>query len=139
MGISCQYLPSQYRLLTIISGFKMVAKGCIYVMSISAIAITGCKKPYNPVIVTANANYLVVEGVINSGQDSTVIHLSRTINISDTTKVNPELGAQVTVESDQNTTYPLQELGKGVYASPFLNLDAAHKYHLRIKTSDGKE
>jgi hypothetical protein len=108
-------------------------------MSISAVVITSCKKPYNPVIVASNTNYLVVEGVINSGQDSTIIHLSRTTNISDTTKVNPELGAQVTVESDQNTTYPIHELGKGVYASPSLNLDAAHKYHLHIKTTDGKE
>ncbi len=117
----------------------MVTKGYIYVMSISAIAITGCKKPYNPTIVAANTNYLVVEGVINSGQDSTIIRLSRTVNISDTTRVNPELGAQVTVESDQNTTYQIPEIGKGEYASPFLNLDAAHKYHLHIKTTDGKE
>jgi hypothetical protein len=117
----------------------MVVKKYIYAVSILAIVITGCKKPYNPVIVASNTNYLVVEGVINSGQDSTIIHLSRTLNISDTTKVNPESGAQVTVESDQNTIYPIQEISKGVYASPSLNLDAAHKYHLHIKTTDGKE
>jgi hypothetical protein len=95
----------------------MVTKGYIYVMSISAITLTGCKNPYNPAVTASNVNYLVVEGLINSGQDSTIIKLSRTVNISDTTKVNPELGAQVTVESDQNTIYPIQEIGKGRYAS----------------------
>src|ERR1700761_8117053 len=99
----------------------------------------GCKKPYSPKIVASNANYLVVEGVINSGQDSTIINLSRTINISDTLKANPELGAQVLVENDQNVTYSIPEIGKGKYASPALNLDNTHKYHLYIKTSDGKE
>jgi hypothetical protein len=101
--------------------------------------MVSCKKPYSPTIVASNANYLVVEGVINSGQDSTIINLSRTINIADTLKANPESGAQVLVESDQNVTYSIPEIGKGKYASPALNLDNTHKYHLYIKTSDGKE
>jgi hypothetical protein len=117
----------------------MVTKGYIYIMSILAIVITGCKKPYNPTIVATSTNYLVVEGTINSGQDSTIIHLSRTVNIADTTKLNPEAGALVTVESDQNNTYPIPEIGKGEYASLSLNLNATHKYHLHIKTADGKE
>ncbi|WP_426669584.1 DUF4249 domain-containing protein [Mucilaginibacter sp. McL0603] len=108
-------------------------------ISFSAMAITACKKPYAPSIAASNSNYLVVEGVINSGQDSTIINLSRTVNIADTMKANPELGAQVLVESDQNITYSIPEIGKGKYASPALNLDNTHKYHLYIKTSDGKE
>jgi hypothetical protein len=104
-----------------------------------AMLTTDCKKPYTPPIVASNSNYLVVEGVINSGQDSTIINVSRTVNIADTIKANPELGAQVLVESDQNITYSIPEIGKGKYVSPALNLDNTHKYHLYIKTSDGKE
>jgi hypothetical protein len=103
------------------------------------VAFNGCKKPYLPPIINTSTNYLVVEGVINSGADSTVIKLSRTVNISGTVVANPELNAKVTVESDANTTYALQELGKGGYGSAGLNLDNSHKYHLHIFTSSGKE
>ena len=98
-----------------------------------------CKKPYAPNITSSNSNYLVVYGVINSGQDSTIINLSRTVNISDTAKTKPEAGAQATVESDHNTSYSLQEISVGKYAAPNLNLNIAYKYRLHIKTSDEKE
>lgn len=97
-----------------------------------------CKKPYNPPIVASNTNYLVVEGVVNSGADSTIIKLSRTVNIAQSGSVAPELHAQLTVESDQNTTFPLQESGNGRYVSAGLNLDNSRKYRLDIKTADGK-
>lgn len=37
-----------------------------------------CKKPYTPDVVASPNSYLVVEGVINSGSDSTIIKLNRT-------------------------------------------------------------
>jgi Domain of unknown function (DUF4249) len=103
------------------------------------ITVMGCKKAYNPPATTTNYNYLVVEGLINTGQDSTIIKLSRTVTISTQTAENPELSAQVTVENDQNNSYALLELGKGNYGSPALNLGNLHKYRLRVKTADGTE
>jgi len=99
-------------------------------------AVMGCKKPYNPPVVANSGSYLVVEGVINSGSDSTTITLSRTVNISSTVTVNPVTGATLTVEGDQNAVYPLTETGNGHYASPGLNLDNTRQYRLRIKTSN---
>jgi hypothetical protein len=101
----------------------MSTKRYIYIMSISAIIMTGCKKLYTPNITTSNVSYLVVEGVINTGQDSTIIKLSRTVNISGTIRTVPEFGAQVAVESDQNASYPLAEMGGGKYFSLALSLD----------------
>ncbi len=96
--------------------------------------ILSCKEPYNPPVI-ANANsYLVVEGVINSGSDSTVITISRTVNLSARVTSNPVTGAMVTVEGDQNSSYPLFERSPGIYAAAALNLDNAHKYRLDIKT-----
>lgn len=100
--------------------------------------IFGCKKPYTPTAVTTANNYLVVEGVINIGSDSTQIKLSRTVNLSVAT-TNPETGAIVQVESDQNTIYPLTELKRGLYIIASLNLDTTRKYRLRIKTKDSQE
>jgi hypothetical protein len=105
------------------------------ILSMSAIS---CRKAYNPPVVAGNANYLVVEGIINTGPDSTIINLSRTVNLSQKIVNNPELNATVTVESDQNGSFPLQAVANGMYVSPGLNLDDSRMYRLRINTADGK-
>ena len=110
----------------------------IYAISLSAMTINSCKKPYTPSVVVANNNYLVVEGVINSGQDSTVIQLSRTVNLTSKTTVNPESGARVSVQGDQNISYALKETKPGRYVSAPLSLDKSHKYQLKIVSADGK-
>ncbi len=97
-----------------------------------------CKKPYNPPAVAINPNYLVVEGAINTGPDSTIIKLSRTVKLSSANVANPELHALVTVVSSTNASYPLTETGKGYYRTAGLNLSAANTYSLKIVTSNGK-
>jgi hypothetical protein len=107
----------------------------------SILALTvmcSCKRSYAPPAITAPNNYLVVEGVIAADQDSTIIKLSRTVNISGTTTVNPELNATVSVQGDQNVIYSLTQVDTGKYGAPPLNLDNSHKYRLLITTSDGK-
>ncbi|MBS1503496.1 MAG: DUF4249 family protein, partial [Bacteroidetes bacterium] len=100
--------------------------------------LSACRKPYSPPAISGDNNYLVVEGVIAAGSDSTIINLDRTVKISGTSTVNPESGAAVTVEGDQGVKYILKEGEKGRYASPPLNLDNTHKYHLVISTADGR-
>jgi len=99
----------------------------------------GCKKPYNPPAIASPGNYLVVEGVINAGADSTIITLSRTVNISSKVTVNPELHAMVAVQSDKNVSYPLTETTKGNYVCAGLNLDSTLTYRLSIKTSNNEQ
>jgi len=112
----------------------------IYVLITVAMLIFGsCRKPYDPPATSATNSYLVVEGVINAGSDSTFIKLSRTVKIAAKVVASPETGAALSVEGDQNVSYPLNEISKGNYASPGLNLDNAHKYRLRIRTSDNKQ
>jgi len=101
--------------------------------------LLACRKPYNPPVITATNGYLVVEGVINPGTDSTIIRLSQTVNISSKLSISPVLGAIVSVVSDQNTSWQLKEAGNGNYVSPGLNLDITHKYGLMIKTASGKQ
>jgi hypothetical protein len=110
-----------------------------YLLVLAFATSTACKKPYNPPISSTTGNYLVVEGVINSGSDSTIIKLSRTVKLTTNNAINPELGATVAVQGDQNLSYRLTEKGNGIYSCPGLNLDNTHKYRLRITTTDGKQ
>ncbi|HVV53792.1 MAG TPA: DUF4249 domain-containing protein [Mucilaginibacter sp.] len=105
---------------------------------LTALMAFGCRKPYAPPIVTANNSYLVVDGVINTGQDSTVIRLSRTVPLSSAQGSKPELGATVTVLSDGGSSFSLTETGNGYYSAPGFNLTSPGKYGLKIVTAGGK-
>jgi hypothetical protein len=95
-----------------------------------------CKKPYYQAITNSNLNYLVVEGNITSG-DSTIIKLSRTINIGTQDQLKPELKASITIQSNQNNKYVLTDAGNGNYKIGPVTLDVNQKYSLLIKTIDG--
>jgi len=110
-----------------------------FLLFLIVFSFVNCKKPYSPAVINASNNYLVVEGDINSGADSTFITLSRTVNITSKISTKPEINAIVTVEVDQNTSYALIEMGNGNYACAGLNLDGTHKYRLNIKTANNEQ
>jgi hypothetical protein len=114
----------------------------IYILFIfiSSGALAGCKKPYLPPVSSGDSHLLVVEGVINTGGDSTIIHLSRTIPLSspDNVQSPPELDATVVIQNDANASYPLTNLGNGNYAAVGLTLNASNKYRLQITAADNK-
>jgi len=111
----------------------------LYCLLFLMMVVAACRKAYNPPAIANKNNYLVIEGQINTGNDSTIITLSRTVQLSAKSTVNPELGATVTVEDDQNNSYPLTEQGIGQYASPDLGISAGAKQcRLRVKTVNGK-
>ncbi|MDN3581477.1 DUF4249 domain-containing protein [Mucilaginibacter flavus] len=105
----------------------------------SGIMVTACRKPYNPTIVSTDNSYLVVEGTINSG-DITNIRLSKTVKIATDTKVQPLLGATVSVEEQGGAAFALTyNYTSNKYDSgSALNLDQTKKYRLHIVV-DGKE
>src|SRR5205809_3645714 len=103
------------------------------------ILIVGCKEVYNPPLKNAGYNYLVVEGNIIAGNDSTFVHLTRTVNVNDTNVIQPELNAFINVEGENGDTYQLQEKGNGFYFSAPLNINPNENYRLHIFTTNGKE
>jgi len=114
----------------------MNGKLCCLIVIATALS---CKKPYNPPVPTIATGYLVVEGVINSGPDSTFIKLSRTVSIQTKNSINPELHAAVSVQGDQGFSYALTEAGNGNYVCAGLNLDNTHSYRLSIKTANNDQ
>ncbi|MBS1527584.1 MAG: DUF4249 domain-containing protein [Bacteroidetes bacterium] len=110
-----------------------------FLIALIAVLAHSCRKAYDPPVISAPNSYLVIEGNISSGSDSTFIRLSRTVRLSSKKTPAPETNAMVTVEGDQNTSYPLTEIKPGTYATAGLNLDPSHKYRLNVKTSTGKQ
>jgi len=96
-----------------------------------------CRQTYLPPVTQKNYNYLVVDGYIINGNDSTIIKLSRTTPISDSIPPSPEVGAQVSVVGEQPDIYTLTGEGNGSYYIPSLSLNNTEKYKLRIVTIDG--
>ena len=129
----------QYKAVLFPAALSIVMKKMVgyIVTSLVLAGYASCKKPFSPNLTTVTTNFLAVDGPILSG-DSTIISLSRTTSLSDTTQNKVELKAIVSVEDDQAKLYPLVELGKGKYALGVTNFDPTRKYRLDIKTSNGK-
>lgn len=98
-----------------------------------------CKESYDPPIVSSNKTYLVVEGFINNGPDSTYITITHTFKLDAIAKVIPELHAHLTIEGKDNSSYTLTEWGSGQYGLPSLSLNNAVQYRLHIRTAAGKD
>ncbi len=110
------------------------------VISILILATSqSCKQTYLPPIIKNPPTNLVVEGFINSGPDSTYFDLSTTYLLSDSTATTPILGATVIVEGNDNTSYPLSEIGNGVYGTALPTLNTSTGYRLHIATTANKQ
>lgn len=133
MELLCRTSPS-------ISDFEAMRYERIYIIVAAVLILTcyeACKEPYSPPEIEAPHNYLVIEGIINSGQDSTIITLSRTRNLSDTTSFIPEPSAIVAMEREGGGSYPLMEMGQGKYATAPLILLSSENYRLTVRTANG--
>jgi len=73
-----------------------------------AAALSQCKDRYDAPHIAPSAGYLVVEGYI-TGNGPTRITLSRTIPLSDSRTLKPEKDAQLQVEGDDNSSWPLAD------------------------------
>lgn len=98
-----------------------------------------CKEAYNPPLNTPSTGYLVVEGFINSNGNTSTVTLTRTTKLVDSISIVYEHNAQVTIESDNNESFPLTEGFDGVYSSASLQLNPLSKYRVKIHTQNGKE
>lgn len=103
------------------------------------LVLVGCKDVYNPPLKNTVHDYLVVEGNIVAGNDSTFIHLTRTIPVNDSSRAQPEAGAIIKVENEDGEIYQLQDAHNGNYFSAPLNISTNKNYRLHIFTADGKE
>lgn len=100
--------------------------------------LAACKEKYDPPYRTPETGFLVVEGIINSGQGGTTITLSRTSKLNNRNVVY-EKKALVKVEGDDNSSSPLAETTDGHYSAANLSLNKLRRYRLNITTVGGKQ
>ncbi|MEO6284839.1 MAG: DUF4249 domain-containing protein [Dyadobacter sp.] len=98
-----------------------------------------CIEPFSPPEVNSDENYLVIDGFLNVGNDTSKIELRRTQNINQNVAPIIEIGAKLTVEQETGEKDEFMESGKGLYFLPPKQYNRAGKYRLRIKTQDGEE
>ena len=110
-----------------------------YIISAIILAVVSCTKPFVPKGIKPITGYLVVEGVINAGNDTTRFRLSRTVALDSVTSSAPVTGAVVNIEGSDNSSHQLTGNTAGVYITTALNLNTSQKYRLHITTADGKD
>ena len=101
--------------------------------------VSGCLQPFNPPEISGGQGFLVVDGFLNAGGDTTRIHLTRTQNLADGETPPAEVRAQVTIEGDRGASYPLREEKAGHYVMTNVPVVAGQQYRLYIRTSGGQE
>jgi Domain of unknown function (DUF4249) len=118
----------------------MILRYPILLLTFVLLLNQGCKKPYAPPAITKDNKFLVIEGVlVNSPDSPSIFSLSRTIRLTDSTNSTvPEMGAQVSAESNSGEIVPFGEYSAGIYQASSVVLNTTSKYRLRILTTAGK-
>lgn len=106
-------------------------------MLLILLKMAGCKEPYEPSGIKGDTGYLVVDGMIVNGTDSTFITLTRTTGWHDSTNIVYEQNALVQVEGADKSIYQLTGKPNGVYTIGGLHLKSNVDYRLRIVTTNG--
>lgn len=109
--------------------------------SLVCLCLMQCRKPYEPPAIKSSSHILAVDGFINTGPFSvSSFTLTRSLNLSDLVPIQPELNAQVMIQSSNGASFPLVDTGhNGVYVSSTLTLDPSLLYQLSVATSDGNK
>jgi len=104
-----------------------------------SLILPGCVEPFSPPEVNTDEGYLVVDGFLNMGADTSLIMLSHTQSASLKTGVLMEPGAKISAEQENGASFAFIEKGNGSYFLPPAKLSMSGKYRLKIETSNGKE
>jgi hypothetical protein len=116
-----------------LAGFGKAALAGLFLFQFS------CTEPYAPPATQGNHKYLVVDGFINTGSDSTIFNLSNSTNLGDSLPPSGVTGAQIIIEGSGGYTFALTELGNGRYGASVLNVDPTQQYRVRVNTLDGNQ
>ena len=97
----------------------------------AVVFFASCDDPYTPDATLNPQELLVVEGFIEMA-GSTTIKLSKTMKLAAGDSAKNVTNALVSIWAEDNSNYPLENMGNGTFASQALNLNPALRYRLKI-------
>ncbi len=105
---------------------------------LALVIMCGCVESYYPDEISSAARVLVVEGHINTTDNTATVLLSYSTDLNSTDLQAPEEAAAVKIEREDATQYTLSETTAGTYQLEGMNFDLAAKYRLLVTTKEGK-
>jgi hypothetical protein len=108
--------------------------GGLFIFAVS-LSITQCIEPYAPPEIKEKVDLLVVDGFLNSTDSTVDVRLSKAIALSETGTPPVETNAFVRVEDEVGNSYPVFEIGNGMYRAEKIKFDLTSRYRLAITTS----
>jgi len=97
-----------------------------------------CREAYQPPVILAQSNLLVIDAFLDGSDESCTVVLSRSQDVSDSNTPPKEKGANVQLIDSQGTAYTLKEISDGNYNVSNITIDTQLKYQLTIQTEAGK-
>jgi hypothetical protein len=104
-----------------------------------AMVLISCVEPYEPELKEETFDILVVDGYINTTDNSATVRLSRAVPLDSEDPPSQELNATVNIEDDAGNTYLLYNTGSGVYFLNNLSLNYSAKYRVHIYSRADEE
>src|SRR6188768_333793 len=108
-------------------------KTVIRKISISVLTVfffATCVEPFDPPLSDNEVNFLVVDGFVNTSDNSATVKLTHAVSLASSDPFMPEKNAVVSIEEESGGSFVLSEQGAGVYTANSLPLNLAKKYKL---------
>jgi len=99
--------------------------------------LSSCRTPFDPEVPDTELRILVVEGYLDTEGMKSELKLSRTVPLSSSASMLPEIGATVLLRSQNGQQFSLSEKGKGIYLFE-RNIDEKQTYTLEIVLKSGE-
>lgn len=110
----------------------------ILLLFTGTVLAASCVEPYQPKLSEDFKDILVIDAFLDATTRKAAVTLTHAMKLDNTQGAATESAAQVTVEEQSGSSYPLQEIQPGQYETTGLNIDFKKQYRLTVKTKDGK-
>ena len=107
-----------------------VVKICLILISFGIVSIS-CIDPYTPPVSDETIDYVVIEGNINSTNNSAIVKISQAIPLAASYDFPKVIGASVLVETESHAFINLSEVAPGEYSASG-TFDHNIKYRLNV-------
>ena len=128
-----------FRLLPTISSSKFHIMKLSRSLFPSLVILASCIEPFEPDLHSDTFNILVVDGFINSTNNSATVRFSRAVSLSEEVPPSQDIVATVNIEDEAGTTFTLNNQGLGYYSLENIALDNSRKYRLHIYSQFDEE